>query len=513
MSSRRSYQVGCGVSRAGSKPAAAGSVILRSDAVFRRGSLRAVWKDTLLRALDKRAYWALLFISHVSAVIFSRGYFQYDEHYQVLEFIQWKLGLVHTSDMPWELRAQMRPWLHPLLFFPLEWFSLHALDWSPFVRTTLHRACVATLALFVIARRCRLQPALLPFYACLFYFPFLDARMSAEVIGGWLFALAFTLDQERDPEPRPAWSFGCGVLFGLAAVIRFQVFVLVFGLLAFHLLERKLVRCLWLGLGMSLALALGILCDLWGYGTFVLVPWNYFNENILLGKSLRFGSGALPWYWYLVALLEKTYYLPGAVMLAALVWQWLRRPLSKLTFISMPFVLLHCAVAHKELRFLFSLAPFMPDMLWGLWQELRAYRVTSFLAAAFIAFNLTLLVPAALHDADADVGLYAALYSFPPARNNTLYYKNNTNPLGPWGLNPSYYLSSLNLKARPLRTARKPAHGLIMFDRMPAYAAQRQEGRCELLAARYPSVVLDHWPSWMPDRGPWIKLWSLWNCP
>jgi hypothetical protein len=71
-------------------------------------------------------------------VLFSRGYFQFNEHYQVLEFIQWKLGLMRTTDMPWELTGRMRPSLHPLMFLPVEWLSLHALGWSPFVKTTVH---------------------------------------------------------------------------------------------------------------------------------------------------------------------------------------------------------------------------------------------------------------------------------------------------------------------------------------------------------------------------------------
>lgn len=415
----------------------------------------------------------------------------------------------------------MRPWLHPLLFYPLEWLSLHLLDWSPFVRTTVHRACVAALALYVIARRTRQEPKRLPLYACLFFFPFLDVRISSEAIGGWLFALAYAIDDEQGAETQPRWRVACGVLLGLAVVIRFQALVLVFGLLLFHLSQRQLQRCVWLGLGMLVALALGTLCDVWGYGDFTIVAWNYFNQNILLGKAVRFGSGASPWYWYLRAILDKTYYVPGAIMLVALGWQWLGRPRSKLTFISLPFVLLHCAVAHKELRYLFPLAPFVPDLLLALWQDVRARWASRCFARVFIAFNLLLLPLAALSDADADVGLYAALYSNPSARNITIYYENNTNPLSPWGLVPSYYLGGLGLKARPLRASHTPWHGILMFDRQAAYAqvrAQHQDqsqsqGRCELLASRYPSFVRDHWPAWMPERGPWLKLWSLWSCP
>jgi phosphatidylinositol glycan class B len=475
---------------------------------MRKGTELLAWSE----GLNKRASWALLLSTHLLSVLFSRGYFQFDEHYQVLEFIQWKLGLIASAQMPWELETRMRPWLHPLLFFPLEWLSDRALGWSPFIKTTLHRGCVAAFVLCVIARRTRRRPQLLALYASLFFFPFIDVRISAEVIGGWLFALGYALDDERGASPRPLWSFGCGFLFGLAAVIRFHVLALLFGLLLFHLRKRELRRCVWLGLGVLPALGLGVLCDRWGYGAFTYAPWNYVYQNIVLGKAVHFGSGASPWYWYLRALLEKTCYLPGAVFIAALGWQWLRRPLDKLSFISVPFVLLHVAVAHKELRFLFPLAPFVPDLVLGLWQDVRTFRPARYFGILFIALNLILLTPAALHDADADVGLYAALYANPPAPGSVLHYVNNTNPISPYHLHPSYYLGTLGLEARPLNPARKPGHGLSFFDGEPAYAALRDEARCDLVASRYPRFVLDHWPSWLPPK-PWLKLWSLWRCP
>ncbi|MET0387319.1 MAG: hypothetical protein ABW321_15230 [Polyangiales bacterium] len=460
------------------------------------------------------AYWALLVSTHLLAVLYSRGYFQFDEHYQVLEFIQWKLGLVHTRDMPWELTARMRPWLHPLMFFPVEWLSLHTLHWSPFAKTTVHRALVAAIALLVISRRTRRRPELLPLYASLFFFPFIDVRISSEVIGGWLFVLAYTLDDERGTNVRPLHSFGCGVLFGLAAVIRMQVLALLLGLLLFHLRNRMFRRSMWLCVGLLPAFGLGVLVDRWGYGRFTYAPWNYVYENIVLGKAVRFGTGASPWYWYFTALLEKTCFVPGAVFLASLCWQWVRRPLSKLTLVTLPFVVLHIAIAHKELRYLFPIAPFMPELVFGLWQAVRGHRAARYTATAFIALNLILLAPAALHDADAEVGLYAALHSLAPAEP-VLQYVNNTNPLAPWRLNPSYYLGSLKLRGRPLRAPHKPSRGLFMFDSQPTYLAMRAEGRCQLLATRYPAYLLDNWPSWAlpPTLGPWLKLWSLWRCP
>jgi len=468
----------------------------------------------LLTDQRARLWLALLLATHVFAVVCSRGYFQFDEHYQVLEFIQWKLGLVRAADMPWELGERMRPWLHALPFYPLEWFAQRALGWSPFVKTTCHRAFVAALALYVMLRRARRDPAQLPLYATCFFFPFLDARISAEVIGGWLFALGDVLDEEQAGSPSRRAVFACGLVFGLAAVIRLHVLACVLGVFLQHVLRGDLRRCGLLIAGLLSAFALGAACDRWGYGTFTFVPWNYVYQNIVLGKSVRFGSGASPFYWYVPALLRATLYVPGALLLVAMLWQWLRRPASRLTWITLPFVLLHCAVAHKELRYLFPLAPLAPALLLGLWRDVRGVRFCRMFAAGWFALNLPLLAPAALHDANPEISLYAALHAQRQPSDRTLHYVNDTDPLGPWRLYPSYYVRDLGLGARRAAAPRAPVHGLLMVDHPAAYAELRRDARCQLVASRYPPYVLEHWPAWLPpQRGPWIKLWSLWRCP
>ena len=462
-----------------------------------------------------RLWFGLLLVTHALAVLCSRGYFQFDEHYQVLELIQWKLGLTHAADMPWELGERMRPWLHPLPFFPLEWLSLHVFGLSPFVKTTVHRSLVAALALYVMSRRSRREPAQLALYATLFFYPFLDARISSEVIGGWLFALGDSLDEEQQDARAGVWAtLGCGLVLGLAAVIRLHVLVCFAGLLVHHVRRGALRRCGLLCLGVLSAYVLGAACDAWGYGTFTVVPWNYVYQNIVLGKAVRFGSGASPWYWYVPALLRATLYLPGLALIAALLCQWLRRPLSRLSLITLPFVLLHFAVAHKELRYLFVLAPFAPALLLSLWRALRHIRFARAAAAGCMASDLVLLLPAALHDADPEVSLYATLHTHKAPSDRSLGFVSDTNPLGPWRLHPSYYVNDLGLTGQRVPTPTTPVHGLLMVDGPDAYVQLRDAARCELIATRYPRSILDHWPSWLPpNRGPWFKLWSLWRCP
>jgi phosphatidylinositol glycan class B len=463
---------------------------------------------------QRRVWFGLLLTSHLLAVLCSRGYFQFDEHYQVLEFIQWKFRLVRAADMPWELGARMRPWLHPLWFFPVEWLSHTALQLSPFVKTACHRALVAGLALYVIARRTRRSPQQLPLYATWFFYPFLDARISSEVIGGWLFALADSVDEDQEGESSAAATLGCGLLLGLAAVIRLHVLAFIFGLLVHHLRRRALRRCLFLVTGMLAAFGLGALCDYWGYGTFTFVPWNYVYQNIVLGKAVRFGTGASPWYWYAPALLRSTGYLPGLILIIALISHWLRKPLDRLSLITLPFVLLHLGVAHKELRYLFPLAPLMPALLlelWGTYQRLRLARV---LAVCCMIINLVLLLPAAVHDADPDVSLYSALAQLPAPRGRTLYYAAGTNPLAPWHLYPSYYVAELGFSGRRAQSPLQTVHGLLCMDGLERYAELQRVGRCQLLASRYAASIMDHWSSWLSEQlGSRFRLWSLWRCP
>ena len=50
---------------------------------------------------------------------FSIGHLQSDEHFQVLEFAQYKLGKISATDLPWEFREKMRPSIQPWIAYSL----------------------------------------------------------------------------------------------------------------------------------------------------------------------------------------------------------------------------------------------------------------------------------------------------------------------------------------------------------------------------------------------------------
>ena len=55
------------------------------------------------------------FLITMIAAFFSEGFYHLDENYQIFEFASYKLGNIGASEMPWELREQMRPTFQPML--------------------------------------------------------------------------------------------------------------------------------------------------------------------------------------------------------------------------------------------------------------------------------------------------------------------------------------------------------------------------------------------------------------
>ena len=69
--------------------------------------------------MDREFRRSLLILGAVILVTawFSVLFYFPDEHYQVLEFMSYRLGITPASGLPWEFSARIRPWFQPLLYF------------------------------------------------------------------------------------------------------------------------------------------------------------------------------------------------------------------------------------------------------------------------------------------------------------------------------------------------------------------------------------------------------------
>ena len=75
---------------------------------------------------------ALALALHIIAAVRSSGFFHNDEHFQIAEFINAKLGRSPLTELPLEFREMMRPWLIPSIFAGVTWLMNSIGITSPF---------------------------------------------------------------------------------------------------------------------------------------------------------------------------------------------------------------------------------------------------------------------------------------------------------------------------------------------------------------------------------------------
>ncbi|MGZ3696864.1 MAG: hypothetical protein ACXVCH_02120 [Bdellovibrionota bacterium] len=348
-------------------------------AMMQRTGLRrdVQWTRFLLR------WMTVAFFLHLIAVTCSQGFFHADEHFQILEFLNFKLGKSPASDLPIEFHMMLRPWMQPAIYTALTtlWTALKIDDpfkWALSFR--LIAACIGWLTVVGLSllayiwfpdRKWRNWSVIL--LSTLWFLPALHARHSSENMGGSLFLLgvcfllllspARRLDSDHPESLPPPVAWITGILLGFGFEFRFQTAILIFGFLAWLLIiaQVRLKQLLPLLGGIAIPIALGVFVDRWGYGTWTFTPWNYFHWNILQNHVAD--VDASPFYDYLRRAFTESWPFLGILVLLSMPVAWIRHPRHVLCWSAFPFFLVHMVIGHKELRFLFPLVLAAPIFL------------------------------------------------------------------------------------------------------------------------------------------------------
>lgn len=350
-----------------------------------------------------RLIWAGCLVTLLYAA-FSLGTYHPDEHFQILEYAHMKLFGTPTPDhLPWEYLLQMRPGIQPFVAWAVGKGLLAAGIYSPFavvfVLQLLSGALSAAALLFFYRtvrddlrdENARCWFLLLGFF--LWYLAYLHVHFNAEMISGNLLLLlaALTMRCHRAVGRR---EFGRGVLLGMTAGLTFAVrFQMGFALLGYGiwLLVFHRRRKLYAGMvpGVLVVLVLGMLTDRWLYGEWTLTPVNYLRENILNENMLKFGTS--PWWYYFTEPFTEGGYVYGPLALVAAVWFFWRRPRHVVTWMLVPFLLVHFFLGHKELRFFFPALFFAPWFIVLMFRELPrrwfGARVWRYVLGVLVAVN------------------------------------------------------------------------------------------------------------------------------
>lgn len=350
---------------------------------------------------DKKLYvlYGLIAAVWVCQAWFSEGFYHPDEHFQIIEFAQWKLGLATEKSVPWELHECIRPALQPVLCAGLlQIFRIMGIN-SPFTLALLLRVFAgivsATAIGYYIKANRRSMPrqsmgVLIAVSYLLWFLPAVDVRFSSEVMSGAsLVFLTALLVSGQNQERGRVFFYGIGALGALAFELRYQTAFGLLGLFLWGVLVRKwrLRAVLELAGGFLGSVAACTALDMWFYGKAIFAPYNYFKVNILDGVAAGFGTS--PWYWYGEKILVGPTILIGVMIAAALLFAFCRHWRHPSLWLLAAFLIGHSFVSHKELRFLFPVINFVPLLLvWSYESLKKRKRIAAYtLAAIFVGVN------------------------------------------------------------------------------------------------------------------------------
>jgi phosphatidylinositol glycan class B len=388
---------------------------------------------------DARFFWkafGVVALLHALAVIFSEGFQAADEHFQIFEFLAFKLGWAEINHLSVEYHERMRPFIQPALAWVVTrfWLALGVED-RFFLAAQLRglASLWGGLSLFAMGllipqflQTVRARRTALLSLAGLWFIPALHARFSSESMSGSSLVLALTayllsvkhFESARLKQAPFNHLALLGIFLGLAFEFRFQMGLAIAGFLLWLLLveKRRFFDFFAIFIGFLSIFLLGRLCDRWGYGEWVFSPYHYLRYNLLENKISQFGVH--PWWGYFSMSIVEAWPLLATGLLVWVCLSFLMLRQSILTWTYAPFMLFHFLLGHKEWRFLFPVASAAPlffgeflDFYEGLFSRLSS-RVRSLLrkASAFLKWNNGLaLFVLTLAPASSIVSFYRAV--------------------------------------------------------------------------------------------------------
>jgi phosphatidylinositol glycan class B len=452
---------------------------------------------------------------------FSVGWESPDEHFQILEFAALKMQMTTPDQLPWEFHFQIRSAFQPALVVIIhQFFSLFGCT-DPFLISFFLRVLtvVLTFTSMVMIYRCyapeikpmQLQKWFLLLSFLLWFALLNNVRFRSETWSGSLFIIGFCylFRLTRDPQGRDFLI--TGMLLGLAFVVRYQTGLLIAGFVFWLLLikREKLANLAFLFLGTGISVLSGVLLDRWFYGEWTFTAWHYFNQNIIQDKVSGFGID--PWWFYFQDVFIRA--IPPFSLIFILsflvVVIFLRKDV--LTWILVPYVVVHCLIGHKETRFLYPLIGFLPilaikayEFIIHRWKinpaENRWFRGYTRL---FWYFNIILIAVVMFIPAEPQTRLYQCIYENYP-QPATLYYLSE---------NPYYRAKEVHYYKRA---------SLVIKDAKDRSGDQLSSGKKYLLAlskkdARQPSnknqkLIYSTYPEWIKrfNFNNWLDRTQIW---
>ena len=186
-----------------------------------------------------------------------------------------------------------------------------------------------------------------------------------------------------------------------------------------------------MGMPAILMIALGIVIDYWLYRAWVFSSYQYFYVNLVEGRAAQYG--VMPVYFYFYMYYIAFIPVVSIFIMGLIVFSWVRYTRHVLTWVCVPFFLIHCFIGHKETRFLWPLIDTLPLLLVLPFQNLDINRLKSKIGPIAIkvmwTLNIILLIFFCMKPAAHSFGLYEYVYNYKKENGDAAIISNIGNPL------------------------------------------------------------------------------------
>jgi phosphatidylinositol glycan class B len=468
--------------------------------------------------------WFLFVILHLLASIFSEGFHRPDEHLGMIRMMMLKLGTLPESLISWEIGAQIRSWLQPMLYFCLfKTLNTFGVE-SPRLMAFSFRLIMALAHLWAIRfliQRIRLSISsnqtvrwIEFFIYTAWFFPFIHVRTTTESFASigicLLLGLYYQLTYNKFSKPSSGILILIGLLISTTIFARLQTVLFLVPIIPYVMLVKPHWQWRILGIstwGIILGICLNISCDWWGYGNLTMSPWNNLYQNLFLGVAAGFGKS--PWYYYLTKLPLKAIPLYAIPLIVLFIVQFVKFPTQFLTVATVLFIMGHSSVSHKELRFLYPVAiPFL--ILAGLSMSrlsqnnfaLFRHKFFPLIKYGFLGSALVAAIYSSLTPAYGIIGLYNFLYKKPITQVVTLNVVRD-----PLVFYMGREVEFKYVASEDLQEALSLKNPYILTDKYHHHLQLQKTCRTEFLSS---SLLLYQL---FPKYSQRSKIWGLYYCP
>ena len=485
-----------------------------------------IWQlssDYFLKILPSKLYLPAALVVHIIAAWFSLGWQHPDEHYQLIEFARYLLGEFPSDLLAWEFGAGMRPTFQVFLAAGVMKAATLIGISDPFDVVFLLRMITGILTTFSVfywhkqldfTNKAQSDLHLFLSLWC-WALVYTQVRFSSETWSGMFLLLAMAVRWNSHQNVRTILA---GILLGLAFITRFQTGFFIAGYGLFILLkEENPFRTIFLmAAGFLIMLALGTALDGYFYGYFVFTPWNYLDQNIFKNVAASFGTE--PWYWYAKQGFEKLIPPFSLLVLGGFAWLAFEKKYQAAGWACLTFIAGHSLVGHKEWRFLFPLAFFVPLAATGFWFCLKDQISSRFLTKTvrftgqlFIGINAVILTLICTQPAYELVKAYRFLYKNAP---NPAYLLSEREDPYCSGNNVAGYFVNPNFVRMPLQSlafieSLNDGREIFVFTNSHQELPFVKEKNAVLLYSSFPDWIehlnVNHWL----DRSNWYRVYQI----